>query len=294
MKKFIGIIKVKILHKLVKISRKLIYFKIVFCKYKDKEKFSKEIAYLKNKKELAVFPYKWTEKYKINGFKIYKDKDGDYYTTVKNKGGCKRLYLCGSNVKLEIAMNYNGLCMEQDKNSPHKYFTEKFYPSDNDIFVDVGTAEGKEALEVADYVSEIHLFEYNKEWINMLKKTFMPYKEKNHIYQKIAGKADSGQYSRLDTILNDRNKQYFIKLDVEGAELEVLNGAQELLKLPGTKVVAATYHNQNDADDIRTFLEERGFKTEYSNGVMLFIYGKYKDLKPPYFRKGVIRAWKHD
>jgi len=49
----------------------------------------------------------------------------------------------------------------------------------------------------------------------------------------------------------------FLKIDVEGAELEVLKGAEESLKI--TRNIAMELHYEGEDEEVRRFLEERGF-----------------------------------
>jgi hypothetical protein len=84
----------------------------------------------------------------------------------------------------------------------------------------------------------------------------------------------------------------YIKADIEGYETALLKGAGKTLKKAANlKMSLCTYHRQNDAEDLRTILEQYDFTTEYSNGYMLFVWDKY--LSAPYLRRGMIRACKH-
>jgi len=77
-----------------------------------------------------------------------------------------------------------------------------------------------------------------------------------------------------------------LKIDVEGVELRILEGAQKLL--PKTKKIAVCcYHRQNDEVIIANYLKDKAYKTSYSEGYMLFVKRK---MNPPYFCKGLIRA----
>jgi len=51
----------------------------------------------------------------------------------------------------------------------------------------------------------------------------------------------------------------FIKIDAEGAELEILKGAKETLKTNGLKLSIAVYHTPSEAKDVSEFLKARGF-----------------------------------
>jgi len=63
----------------------------------------------------------------------------------------------------------------------------------------------------------------------------------------------------LDSICKELNVSGIdlLKIDVEGAELDVLKGAEESLKF--TKNIAMELHYEGEDEEIRRFLEERGF-----------------------------------
>lgn len=56
------------------------------------------------------------------------------------------------------------------------------------------------------------------------------------------------------------NEVNFIKIDAEGAELEVLKGAGRLLEKSGIKLAIASYHYPEQANEIEEFLALKGFK----------------------------------
>lgn len=73
------------------------------------------------------------------------------------------------------------------------------------------------------------------------------------------------QADTLDNVVSELgvNKVNFIKIDVEGAELEVLEGAERVLKT-AKKVAVAAYHPRDGKQtwpEVKRFLEARGFKT---------------------------------
>lgn len=63
----------------------------------------------------------------------------------------------------------------------------------------------------------------------------------------------------------------FLKIDVEGAELEVLFGAKETLEKSSAKIVVAGYHASNDPRRILEFVKSLGYKVSVSKNC--FIYG---------------------
>jgi hypothetical protein len=246
------------------------------------------LDYLK-RHPLAVFPYSYTEKYKPENIAVYMDNEkGMYY--VLHDG--KRLYFKKGWSKEQVQTYYNGLLIEQDANSPHRYETAGFHVSEGDVVVDAGVAEGNFALSIIEKVKKIYLFEVDETWISTLEITFAPWKDKVVIINKYVSDNDKNNCITLDTFLGDE-KIDFIKADIEGAEIQLLKGAQAILSRQAPmKVVLCTYHRHNDAKTLNQMLTEKGFRTAFSKGYMIFMYEMYDKLKPPFLRRGLIRAVK--
>lgn len=280
----------KLKRKYTHLKRKYIHLKlynaIVNKKWEGKENYKKEIAYIKAKKRLCVFPYDFSDKYKSDQQDAVLDAVQDV-CYVMNNG--KRLYFPGHCLSW-VTSKYANLRREQDEQSPHCYFTKDFYPNEDEIFVDIGCAEGKEALEVVDRVKQEYLFECSEVWEKPLNNTFKNYMEKTHIFKYMVGNINKNNCVTLDSFFkNSHHEKYFIKMDVEGSELSVLEGAKDILQKGKIRMAVTTYHRMGDEDKIAEYLEKRGFKIEFSSGYMLFLYDSM-GLKPPYFRRGVIRA----
>ena len=198
---------------------------------------------------------------------------------------CKMLYKRYIDTECILGGHYREKC-------PHQYQTESFCIKEGDILVDVGCAEALLSLDVIDKVSKVYLLEADKEWIQALNETFKDYSDKVIIINKFASGADSESTITLKSLLcDDIDKSLFIKMDIEGAEVEVLNGSKEFLKsVKDLKLACCTYHKQDDAEKIEKIYKELNLNFEYSDGYMIFIFDECQ--KPPYFRHGVIRGWK--
>src|SRR5690606_28226776 len=83
----------------------------------------------------------------------------------------------------------------------------------------------------------------------------------------------------------------FIKIDVEGAEEKVINGALKTIKSSKNELQVAlcTYHKDGDDKKFAHMLQELGFHVNFSDRHMIFLYSE-APLRPPYLRKGLIRA----
>jgi len=186
---------------------------------------------------------------------------------------------------------YSLLMLEQDANSPHRYITNNFKVNDGDVVVDIGSAEGNFSLSNIEKIKKLYLVEADPGWNEALNATFAPWKDKVVILNKYASDKDDEQNISLDGLLQHEEKVNFIKIDVEGAEQQVLAGATVVVnKNKDLKVALCTYHRQDDAETFARLLTEKRFTIEFSNGYMIFINSDRSQFKPPYLRKGLIRA----
>ena len=198
---------------------------------------------------------------------------------------CKMLYKRYIDTECILGGHYREKC-------PHQYQTESFCIKEGDILVDVGCAEALLSLDAIDKVSKVYLLETDKKWIQALNETFKDYSDKVVIINKFASGTDSDSTITLKSLLcGEVDKSLFIKMDIEGAEVEVLNGSKEFLKsVKNLKLACCTYHRQDDAEEIEKIYKELNLNFEYSDGYMIFVFDECQ--KPPYFRHGVIRGWK--
>lgn len=80
----------------------------------------------------------------------------------------------------------------------------------------------------------------------------------------------------LDNIILELKliKVDFIKIDVEGAELEVLKGAEKLFKTHDVKIAIAAYHYPEEISEISQFLRLKGMNVVSQGG---YIYATGRD-----------------
>lgn len=249
--------------------------------------YESEINYIKNN-GLAIFPYPFEKNYKSFAIKVNYSEGFPYVDFFG-----KEMFFQRSHSVDHIKYYFNSILMEQDINSPHKYCSDSFNVEENDTILDLGVAEGNFSLYYAEKAKKIYLFESNKGWIEALEKSFLPFSNKTKIINKEVSEYSSETKVALDDLEELKNLSLFIKIDVDGAERSVLSGMKDLLKnSKKIKVAICTYHNQEDAQEFESFFKELKFKTEFTPGYMLFYHDK--KLKAPFFRKGVLRAWKVD
>lgn len=252
----------------------------------DKLEKEKIIGFLK-KNPLPIFPYHFTKKYNQNNIIVYMDNVcGIRYIIQEGK----KLYFKKKWDENKIKSYYNSLLLEQDINSPHRYESEEFCVKEGDVVIDAGVAEGNFALSVVEKVKKMYLFEADEEWMDALRVTFAPWKEKVEIICKYVSDNNENNNIKLDTLLG-KQKIDFLKADIEGSEMALLKGSQHIIsENENIKIILCTYHNQNDAEELNRKLLEFGFQTEFSRGYMIFWYDK--TLCEPYLRKGLVRGIK--
>jgi FkbM family methyltransferase len=153
----------------------------------------------------------------------------------------------------------------------HYYQYETTKIENNEILLDIGTAEGLFPLTVIDKCKHIYMIEPSKIFIKSLEKTFDKFQEKTTIINSAVGSIDNevffnedsldGQVSinnngnhkislsKIDTLFKDKKITY-LKADIEGFEQEMLLGAAETIKANKPKIAITTYHKENDPENI--------------------------------------------
>jgi hypothetical protein len=206
-----------------------------------------------------------------------------------------RLYFKRGMTKQEVNAMYNGLCLEQDKLSPHNYCFNDLSINENSVFVDAGAAEGNFSLKFINKIKKLYLFECDSDWIEALESTFRPWKGKVVISNKYVSNYDDDECVSLDNFFHNKEKPTLLKLDVEGTEAEVIDGAKQLCIKDVKDLLVCTYHRTGDEQKLSHQLKEMNYKINYSPGYMLFLWehNHNYDLQEHFdFRKGLIHASK--
>ena len=301
----------KFLQKIKIIFKPLYYFipypilsKIVsFRKRKNKLKIDIIMQYFKNNKDnfeddehkivadylhkygFSSFPNELEKKYDKNDIIVYIDKNKKMKYVIHEE---KKLYYPNFYSKYDVSRLYSSFLSEQDLYSPHRYESKNFYVKNGDIIADIGCTEGMWALSNIDKAYKIYLFESDKNWINALKNTFEPYKNKVFIVNKFVSNITEKNKIMLDDFFYE-NDVNIIKADIEGAEINMLEGSTKLLTKQNILFFLCTYHGENDAKIIKNILLENNFNIEFSDG---FMFNISDEIKPPYLRKVIIRGKK--
>lgn len=262
---------------------------------KEQISVSEEIDFIKKHKELTAFPYPQIRKMQHD---VVADIDQKAKLPFIIHNG-KRLYFT-KNFTIESAkatyINYiereNLLGGGYTAKAPHQYQTDDFKVEQNDILLDIGCAEGLVALDAIETAKKIYLFECDEQWHAPLQATFAPYKDKVTLIPKFVSNTNSDNCITLGSLFNEINgESFFIKMDIEGEEENVLLSSKKFLESQNKiKIACCTYHREHHAELISKYLKSLNYEIEFSDGYVLFFYDS--NIAPPYFRKGLIRAHK--
>jgi len=237
------------------------------------------------KNKLKMLPYSFQDEYLSIRADVHTDHSNGLKYVFHN--GLK-LYMKKGWSNKRIRKYYNYLLAEQDIRSPHCYLTPTFDVNQNDVVVDAGAAEGIFALNVINKVKQVFLFEPDQDWVEALNATFDNFSEKVIIVNKALGSINTDNTCTLDSYMKPESDIHFLKIDVEGSELDVLKGAVKLLKHCSPKISVCTYHRHDHETLISEFLKGLHFGMSPSSGYLIYIY----DNNEPYVRRGLIRAEK--
>lgn len=253
---------------------------------------SDELQYIRRTGRISVFNAPFEEVYEdIKPAIMYDRKTGLKYLVHNGK----RLYYRGDIRNTLISFMYRSVCCEQDARSPHRYLDigENLH---NAVLFDCGCAEANFALEVMDEVKAAYLFEGDKAWMKPLHATFLPWKDKVTIKNAFIGSAEKKMLSLCSYMneltakgrLDPENDDVFIKMDIEGAEIEVLKDILPLFgKFGKLRLAVCVYHNPQDEKLIRELIPEE-YSCRVRDGHMLFL-SEGSSLSYPYFRHGIMR-----
>lgn len=176
------------------------------------------------------------------------------------------------------------LCEQQD-GSPHLYIRDNNDIPRGGIIVDAGVCEGNFSLRYIERVSKVYLIESDPEWIEPLERTFQPFRHKVVLCNKFLGDQDSDKEIKLDTLVNEQID--FLKMDIEGSEVNGLRGAAETLRNSNAKCAICSYHKFGDEEKIKNILHSYGYDTDNSSGYMFFTYDPAIS-KTMDFRRGIV------
>ncbi|HET9570022.1 MAG TPA: FkbM family methyltransferase [Bacteroidales bacterium] len=216
---------------------------------------------------------------------VFKDASKDLFYVLQNG---KKLYYSRHYTTMEAVQNsYCSLVAEQNPDSPHLYLKEGFQVNEGDFVVDLGAAEGNFSLDIVEKAGKIIIVEAENHWIEALNATFEPWQDKVEIIHKYISNINNDRCATLQSLVGNHPID-FLKLDVEGAEGDILNSSSDLLlRKQIRKLAVCTYHRKDDEKQFKLLFNKYDYEIVQTPGYMLFVYGK---LTPPFFRKVMIQA----
>lgn len=159
---------------------------------------------------------------------------------------------------------------EQQPTSPHLYMNGDINIQPGDVVVDAGVCEGNFILRYIEQVSRAYLFEGDRRWIKPLELSTKKFSDKVVLCDKFLGKMNCGNVVNLDTVVKGRVD--FLKMDIEGAEPDTLEGGRNMLMNNDVKCAICSYHKSGDEEKIKEILQSCGYDTSVSEGYMLFYH----------------------
>ncbi len=163
----------------------------------------------------------------------------------------------------------------------NQYFDEEIFPVREDVFFDVGAFNGDTILKFKEINNNkfkaIYAFEMDKYNCGLIKENPLTKAENIHVINKgvynvdgeigVTGNLDQNSHIdndspnkveiiKIDTFVKDHEIPTFIKMDIEGAEVEALEGAKETIQKYAPRLAICVYHNFNDIFNIQLMLKE--------------------------------------
>ena len=165
---------------------------------------------------------------------------------------------------------------------PDQYFPKDIISlSDNEVVVEVGSNDGETLKEILantkGLYSKIYCLEPDDECVRALKKITATAKNISIIEKGAWSKSDSLYFNSTDhgaskIVKNKENADYsidvvalddiieekvtYIKMDIEGSELEALKGAEGIIRRDKPKLAICIYHNKEDIVAIAEYIHE--------------------------------------
>lgn len=164
-------------------------------------------------------------------------------------------------------------------NTTHQYFDKMISLREDEIFVDAGVLDGSTSIQFAQLCNQkyekIYLFEAERAFEENIRKniSFLPntelhmkglWNENNVLSFNSTGNGD-GRFASdgmntmevvtLDDVLQGK-KITFLKMDIEGAELEALEGAKATIQQYKPKLAICIYHKPDDILTIPLYIKK--------------------------------------
>ncbi|MBQ7630003.1 MAG: FkbM family methyltransferase, partial [Selenomonadaceae bacterium] len=192
-----------------------------------------------------------------------------------------------------ISQNFNELVYA---NTQH-YILEGFIPKRDDIFIDVGACYGDTASYFSEMGYKVYAFEMDKKNFEKAKlvaeekhfvlenfglgsyKHEMRYTPQGGMSRFNPNGTEIAKITTLDAYVreNDLPRVDFIKFDVEGAELDVLQGATSTIARDKPILAISAYHKWNDFWTLMNFV--KSIRSDYEFAMRQY-RSSLEDLPP--------------
>ncbi len=206
--------------------------------------------------------------------------------------------ITGKQLKMYFPRNYqfereegfqyvSDLLWEQQPESPHLYTFKNHSIFEGDVIADGGVCEGNFALRYVNIASHIYLFEADTWWKEAHYYTFRDWENKISYYPKALSNRNGLNMITLDSVFGDNKRLDFLKMDIEGSEINALEEGEKTLIRENVRISACCYHKHEDEEKIKAILSKYGYRTEVSNGNVTFLWDSdiWWHLD---FRKGIV------
>lgn len=215
---------------------------------------------------ITSYPGEYSLKYKSIPIEVFIDEQNHLPFVMHNE---KRLYFPKKYSKEKVSINYRTLIIEQDIEAAHRYVVSYNELKDRILF-DIGSAEGIFSLDTIELVKHVYLFECEDYWVDALKATFAPWKEKVTIIEKYVGDKNDEKFITIDETMKGKELNHlFLKMDIEGAEQSALRGATNVMKNgKDVRLAVCVYHRDEDPSMIDSLLRSLGYQTEFTGGYL--------------------------
>jgi FkbM family methyltransferase len=218
-----------------------------------------------------------------------RQRGGRYVKAVEHDGDFWRICFHGLPdplywpAKFDLDWVYDFIDEQFNPQNWHQYEIDSTRVDQNDIVFDCGASEGLFSLRVARRCRKVIALEPLPDFQPALARTFARVSNVEivplavgrdrrtvHFHPAAGGsvKAAAGEIeveqTSLDEITRDRNEHVdFLKVDIEGAEMEMLEGARETLIRDLPKIAMTTYHRKGDSKRFTEFLRslDVGYQT---------------------------------
>lgn len=257
-----------------------------YCSHSNNAEYDEIEEFLKSN-PVECYNYKYTKKYKKICVNVFFDQNVNLYYVIHNN---KKMYMKKGWTEDQVRDYYRFLMIEQDELSPHLYFTQDLKNKHFRKVLDLGAAEGNFTLDIIERCENAYIFECDPGWIEALKATFKPWKDKVRIVTAFVSNTSNNGMTTLDDYFKESYEGIdLIKIDVEGEELPVLQGANHVLeKNWQVRLLVCAYHYHNEENEIRSYL--KGWNIKHRNGYIVMIDDKRQ--KEPYLRRGILEAYR--